>query len=251
MKKLILLWFILLSTFELQAQDKSQTTSSGIIKKRNSFSINLGANYYADFWKKNFGWDTNHMEREISYSKRQGNLGSTFIPGISFHAGMVYAFQINKYFSVESGLMYFSRRSNRIYNSDTSERNIVNAFNTKYDSPLDYGKELASNRQQLEIPLYFCYTHNRLSALVGIRLMLFSVLHTRKTQIDNSVEKGNVISYPFEEGSQIMDYTIPSVKFRYLINRKKIPVSVYCSADWLQNKDWDLSAGIQLGIYSK
>jgi hypothetical protein len=75
--------------------------------------------------------------------------------------------------------------------------------------------------------------------------------HKRYVRIDNSVQNSNEIWQPFGEGNQAIDFTIPSIKLRYLINKEKIPISIYCSADWLLNKKWDLVAGVQVGIFSK
>ncbi|MEI6853135.1 MAG: hypothetical protein WCL06_09840 [Bacteroidota bacterium] len=223
--------------------------------KRFSISLNAGGNYYADFGKKHFPLDTGQfIEREINYSSTSiiyPNVSYTSIPGFSFHAGLGCAFQITKHFSVEGGLMYFSRRSRNIYSTDTNEINILNEF-TKWDwPPYIYCKELIKNEQSIEIPFYFGYTYKRFSTLIGTRLILVMIDHTRNVRIDNSVQTSNEIRQPFGEGNQATDFTIPSVKLRYLINKEKIPISVYCSADWLNNKEWDLIAGVQVGIFSK
>jgi hypothetical protein len=193
------------------------------------------------------------IERETYYTSTSidPHVSYTYVPGFSFHCGLVFAFRITKEFSVEGGLQYFSRRSKNIYSTDSLEINILYKYNDWPFSRYVYYKEVAQNTQSIEIPFYFCYTYKRFSSLIGTRLILVSIDHQRNTLIDNSVQSIDYISHPFKRGSRAMDHSNPSVKFRYLINSKKIPVSLYCSADWFQYRKWDLSAGIQFGIFSK
>jgi len=230
--------------------------ATNTLNKRFSISINAGGNYYADFGPKYFPLDTGQfiIQREINYSSTailDPHVSYTNVPGFSFHGGLVCAFQITKEFSVEGGLIYSSRRSKNIYSTDSKEINILYKYTNWTWSRYVYYKEVEFNTQSIEIPFYFCYTYKRFSSLIGTHLILVTIDHQRNTLIDNSFKTTNDILQPFARGSRATEYSIPSIKFRYLIKGKKLPVSIYCCADWLKARGWDFLTGFQIGIFSR
>ena len=227
-------------------------TATNTMTNRFSLAVYAGSNYIADFGQKNFPFDTSIFQRGVTSVNTSSSPHISYIyqPGFGFHVGFTTALQITKDFSFEGGLMYFSRNSKYIFTSDTNEINMLHAFNTKYLLwDINY-KEISYTQKSLEIPFYFGYTYKRFSALLGTRLILFLKDHYKSILIDNSEQYDSYYSHPFQEGTQVVENTIPSVKLRYVLHRKKIPISIYVTADWLEYRNWDLGMGLQIGVFS-
>jgi len=226
-------------------------TATNTMTNRFSLAVYAGSNYIADFGKKNFPFDTNRIESEVNSGSTNSNphISYRYEPGFGFHVGFTTALRITKDFSFEGGLMYFSRNSKYIFTSDTNEINALQAYN-KYWIFEPINKEITFNQQSLELPFYFCYTYKRFSALLGTRLILFLKDHHKSILIDNSEQYDSYYSHPFQEGTQVVENTIPSLKLRYMLHRKKIPISIYVTADWLEYRNWDLGVGLQIGVFS-
>lgn len=217
------------------------------------FDIEAGVNYFLDFDPKYTPFDTGQFERETNLSSAiwgLGHVGSTYIPQLGFHVGLVFSFQITKAFKLESSLRYISKREKYLMDSDTAERNMVNAFNIKNLIPLDLNKEISHHENTFEMPVYLGFNIKRFSILSGAIIKLFSITNSRTIFIDNTEHKSHHIVYPFKEGYNMSDFIRPAIKLKYLVNKKKIPVSVYLSSDWPYDQAWDFEAGVQVGFYS-
>lgn len=228
--------------------------STNTIDKRFSMALIAGANYYGDFGQKYFPLDTGQLEHEVNYSSATdalGNVSFTYYPGFGLHAGLVCSLRITRSFSFEGGLMYFSVNSKYVKSTDSVERNMVNRYNSENWLDLDSFKVFYHNVHQIEIPIYFGYTNKRFSALAGVKFIMLSIDHWRTIFLDNSVQISNYKHFPFERYTEPIEFIKPSIKIRYMINRKKVPVSIYFSADWLYYNEWDFLAGVQVGIFSR
>lgn len=223
------------------------------IDKRFTISLNAGINYLADFGPKHFSLDTSEQTRELYVSVGIAPIHTSyvFIPELGFHGGIVVAFRITKSLSTEGGLIYFSKRSEFNFSTDTNEINAVGSFYYDDSYKENYFKKLKRNDQSIQIPFYFCYSHKRVSILAGTKVILVSIIKGKKTLLDDTRKTAQIVEQPFSRGSRAYIYSIPSIKVRYQLIRNKIPLSLYVAADWLGNKKWDWQAGLQAGIFSK
>jgi hypothetical protein len=240
-------------TENMKVQYHNTHKSLNTIDHRFDIEANAGVNYFLDFDPKFTPFDTGRLGRETNYGSTiwgVGHVGSTRIPQLGFHVGLVFSFQITRAFKLESGLRYMSKREKYIMNNDTAERNMVNAFNIKHQIPLDLNKEISHNEHTFELPVYLGFTIRRFSILSGAIIKLFSIKNSRTIFIDNTEHKSHHIVYPFKEGYRMSDYIRPTVKLKYLVNKKKIPVSVYLSSEMYDKQEWDFEAGLQVGFFS-
>lgn len=236
----------------MKVQYHNTPKSLNTIDHRFDIEANAGVNYYLDFGPKYTPFDTGRPEANIIYGSTSfvSHVGSTHIQQPGFHVGLMFSFQITRAFKLESGFRYISKREKYLMNSDTAERNLVNAFNLKYQTPLDFNKEVINNENNFELPIYIGYTVKRLSILTGVNIRLFSLKNSRAIFVDNSGHKSRYLIYPFKKGSCMCDFFRPAVKLNYLVNKKKIPVSVYLTSEWYDKQGFDFEAGVQLGFYS-
>lgn len=236
----------------MKVQYHNTPKSVNTIDHRFDIEANAGVNYYLDFGPKYTPFDTGRPEANIIYGSTSfvSHVGSTHIQQPGFHVGLMFSFQITRAFKLESGFRYISKREKYVMNSDTAERNMVNAFNLKHQYTLDFNKEIFYNENNFELPIYLGFTIKRFSILSGAIIKLFSIKNSKTIFVDNSERKSRYLIYPFKEGYCMCDYLRPSVKIKYLVNKKKIPVSVYLASEWYDKQGFDFEAGVQLGFYS-
>jgi hypothetical protein len=242
-------------TDNLKLQYHNTPKSTNAIAQRFTISLDGGINSdligkkYTPFDTTSaYDWKNDH-DIFIGYG---GSVGHTFIHQVGFHLGIIASFQITQKFNMEYGLIYYQRKSKWEMDTDTAERNMVNHFNVKYGIWPDINKKGSIKEELLEMPIYFGLTLKRLNILLGAKIKLLSVRTIKREYITlYPASKSSYIEPIFGEGWMISDMSYPSIKIKYLVNKKKIPISIYFSTDWINNNEWDLSAGVQVGIFSK
>ena len=241
-------------TNSLNQQYHNTPNSLNTINRRFAIEIIAGSNFN---WqgKKYTPFDTSDAytwkyDRSIFYG-RGGSVGYTFIPQVGFHAGLNTSFQITRAFSIEYGLIYYSSRAKWKMDSDTIQRNMVNAFNIKYNAWPDLRNEISVNDQYFEMPVYFGYNIDRFYVIFGAKIILLRVMKVYRSYVSTYPDNTSSYFYPiFNHSWQIKDMSYPSFKLKYLLNKKKIPISVYLSTERFYRKAWDFQAGVQVRFYS-
>jgi hypothetical protein len=226
--------------------------SNDLLFKKHNLSFILGTQYNFRYKYRVSEMDTNCNLYPASYSPG-GWVGAAYKPAFSYHLGLIYDYRFYKLLGLETGIVFYNRKNTRLANNDPAEREVVNDFNTKYSYALDSFKESTRCESNIEIPLYITFSYKRFSGSIGTKIIVFSFQKATTEFLYNKENRYSYITHSIFKKENYYKYTnyfCPSLKFKYLINKKKIPLSLYIAADLRSNYYIDFQAGLELGFFS-
>lgn len=225
-------------------------------KPESSFTAGGGAGLFYIFDNnRHFKTDTVTYEREIMLiTDYHGNMAGTYFPKMSYHAEADYRLKVNKYFTAGAGILFqvMSYGINKL--NDTALRTMVNNYNIRNSYPLDLDEKITITDFYISIPLSASFTFKRFTAELVATMMLLDFNRQRSLKLDGStVDQWHTYSefgsiYDFKDILDIEDNFIPTLKLKYLINKKHLPVSLYLKATRMYAKAHDFQLGIELGF---
>ncbi|MFA4850924.1 MAG: hypothetical protein WC868_02535 [Bacteroidales bacterium] len=208
-----------------------------------------GLNYNFIFGEKYHPLDTNIylIKKSAPNGQHGARMGYTDKCVFSYQAGILYNYWFTNSIYIETGLSYFLKRHQRIEDDDTTLRNIVNALNIAYSWPLDTLKEENYYSNNIEVPLCIAYSKKRFSGLIGTKITLLYRDKSIYKYVQKSEIERNSTSFIWDKD---FNFFYPTLKIKYLVNYKKIPLSIYLAADKDVNKHWDFQAGLEIKFYT-